>query len=53
MLSHRDSIDALKVEGEGIKGQGNPEEQKMVDQWVRDIEQRWLDLCGALEDKQV
>jgi len=53
VLSHREPIDALKSEAAGLKSQGSSDEGRMVDRWVSDVVERWEDLNGALEERQV
>ena len=51
--SHQDPIEALGEEGTELKTQGTPEDGKKVDHWVEDVVQRWEELSGAVEEKEV
>ena len=53
MQSHQEPIEALRLEGNELKTQGSPEDGKKVDHWVDDLYQRWDELCGAIDDRQV
>lgn len=53
MQSHQEPIEALRVEGNELKTQGTPEDGKKVDHWVDDLAQRWDELGGAIDDRQV
>ena len=46
-------MEALRKEGEGVKGQGGVEEARMVDRWVTDVASRWEDLNAAVEEREV
>ena len=51
--SHEEGLAALRGEGEELKGQGTPDDQKRVDLWVEDLAQRLDELGGAIDDRQV
>ncbi|CAI8055159.1 Dystonin, partial [Geodia barretti] len=51
--SHEEGLEALRGEGEELKGQGTPDDQKRVDLWVEDLAQRLDELGGAIDDRQV
>ena len=51
--SHQDPIDALRSEGDELKSQGSPDDGKKVDHWVNDLAQRWDELGGATDERQV
>ena len=51
--SHRQPIEALNEEGVGLKAQGSPDDCKKLDHWIEDTMQRWEELSGAVEDKEV
>ena len=50
---HSEAVEALRKEGEGVKGQGGVEEARMVDRWVMDVASRWEDLGAAVEEREV
>ena len=50
---HQEPIEALRSEGDGLKGQGSPDDGKKVDHWVNDLAQRWDELGGATDERQV
>ena len=50
---HEEGLEALRGEGEELKGQGTPDDQKRVDLWVEDLAQRLDELGGAIDDRQV
>ena len=53
MQSHQEPIEALRDEGEALRAQGTPDDGKKVDHWVEDLGQRWEELSGAAEEREV
>ena len=53
MDSHKQPIEALKAEGDALKVQGSPEEQRIVDRWVEDTRKRYEDLKFTLDEREV
>ena len=51
--SHEPQIEAVKVKGDTLKGQGTTEDRKMVERWVGDLLKRYDDLNFTLEEKNV
>ena len=51
--SHQEPIESLRSEGEELKTQGGPDDMKRVDHWVEDLAQRWDELAGTADDRQV
>ena len=51
--SHQEPIESLRSEGDLLKTQGSPDDGKRVDHWVEDLAQRWDELAGTVDEKQV
>ncbi len=51
--SHQEPISQLKAEGDALKGQGNQEDQRVVDRWLGDILKRYEDLTFSLDEREV
>ena len=51
--SHEEALEVLRGEGEELKSQGGPDDQKRVGHWVEDLAQRLDELGGAVDDRQV
>ena len=49
----KDPMNIIKSEGEGLKSQGNLEDQEIVDRWATDLKDRWDELMATAEEKQV
>lgn len=53
VLSHEGQIEAVKERGLALKGQGTPEDRKMVERWLGDLLKRYDDLNFTLDEKNV
>ena len=49
----KEPMNIIKSEGEGLKSQGNLEDQEIVDRWATDLKDRWDELMATAEEKQV